>query len=157
VIAPEQAAFEHDVGDMNPVPQADIARVTGHGVPRNCTRPRAWFPLVWESPSSSMTCTNTPLRRSSRSQALARPNSMDPVVKLRRRRHGAGTHTGVWLAVAALTMASGSQSAVGRRMAGHGLSQTCENVLGSAPLFTVHVHGGASWHAVAMELTLVRT
>lgn len=89
-VAPTRLARDvHDVAEGRPRAPAASGR-SDQGVRQGkvqeardqvpAPRPRALFPLVWESPSSSMTCTNTRLRLSSRSQALARPNSMDPVV-----------------------------------------------------------------------------
>src|SRR5436190_16845036 len=124
----------------------------GHGVPANCTRPRAVLSAECGfSPSSSKTRTVTLLLGSSRSQALRRPVSSDPSGEF-------ATQTGVSPgACVATARPEGSQSC-GAAFGSHGgcCLHTAENWVASAS-FSLHVQALASRHCCARWLTVFWT
>ena len=151
VIAAEDAAFEHDVVDVDPVIHAheapQVREAPGHGVPTNCTRPRAVLPLVCGfSPSSSRTVTETSLLASSRSQALRRPVSSEPSGEF-------ATQTGVWLSVALRGLGDPGGIAVLRRGDGRARTPcTPPRTRSHPPSFSVHVQALARRQACARSL-----
>src|SRR5262249_52236662 len=109
-----------------------------HGVPTNCTRPRAVLLAVCGFlPSSSRTCTVTLLFGSSRSQAIRRPVSSDPSGEFATQTGGSP------FACVATARPVGSQSSGaafgshGDEPSGFGL-HTAENWVASAS-FSVHL------------------